>query len=147
MVITFPSDTEDTIDEIRNAIGRNVNFVTVSAIACVASGCFLDPITNTGTNSFCTSCSGLYWIPRESIYTVKAHITFGDADITNWSVGGQHFDGDCRVQVKLTDAITAVLALDVERVEVDDKNFEIKSKIYRGVPDLNRILIDLIEKN
>lgn len=147
MVITFPSDTEDTIDEIRDAIGRNVNFITVSGVACVASGCYLDPVTNTSTNPFCVVCSGLHWIPVESTYTVKAHVTFGDADITNWSVGGQHFDGDCRVQVKLTDAITAVLDLDIERVVVDEKNFEIKSKIYRGVPELNRILIDLIEKN
>lgn len=147
MVITFPINTEDIIDDIRDVIGRTVTFVTVSSIACTASGCSLDPITNTGTNSFCVTCSGLYWIPSETDYLVKAHVTWGNADILNWSTAGQMFDGDCRIQVKSTVAITTVLDGEIDRVEVDGQNFEIKSKIYRGVPTVNRILIDLIEKN
>ena len=31
-------------------------------------------------------------------------------------------------------------------IEVDGKTFEIKSKIYRGAPEINRVLIDLIER-
>ncbi|MHA1950293.1 MAG: hypothetical protein ACW99G_14715 [Candidatus Thorarchaeota archaeon] len=146
MVITFPEGTEETIDAIREAIGRNISFVTASAIACTASGCGLDPVTNTGTNSFCVTCSGLYWIPVLSNYTVKAHVTWGNADELNWVTGGQLMDGDARAQVKYTAELLNVLDGEVERVEIDGKNFEIKSKIYRGVPELNRVLIDLIEK-
>ena len=39
MEITFPEDTEDTIDAIRDAIGRNVYFVTATLSGCTASGC------------------------------------------------------------------------------------------------------------
>lgn len=144
MTISFPSDTEDTIDAIRNAIGRDVTFVTVSSIACTASGCSLDPTTNTSTNSFCTVCSGLYWIPNLSTYEVKAHITWGNADQLNWVTGGQFFEGDCRIQVKYTPELLA----EIERTDhilVDEKKFEMKSKIYRGVPEINRVLIDLVE--
>jgi hypothetical protein len=145
MVITFPADTETTIDAIREAIGRNINLVTVSAIACTASGCGLDPVTNTSVNSFCVTCSGLYWIPNFTNYAVKAHITWGNAEELNWVTGGQIFEGDCRIQVKYTSEILAELER-TEYVEVDGKNFEIKSKIYRGVPELNRVIIDLLEK-
>ena len=145
MAITFPDNTEDTIDAIREAIGRDITFVTVSAIACTASGCSLDPVTNTGTNSFCVTCSGLYWIPVLSNYEVKAHVTWGSADQLNWVTGGQLIDGDCRVQVKSTSAVLSAIE-DTDHVVVDGKTFEIKSKIYRGVPELNRVLIDLIEK-
>ena len=144
MNIVFPDDTEDKIDAIRNAIGRTVTFVTISLTACDV--CELDPITNTSLDSFCIHCSGLYWVPVPSGYDVTAHITWGNADILNWATAGQMFDGDCRVQVKSTAAITTVLENEIERVEVDGQNFEIKSKIYRGVPTINRILIDLVEK-
>ena len=119
--------------------------VTVSSIACTASGCSLDPITDTGTNSFCVTCSGLYWIPVFSNYSVNAHITWGNADQLNWVTGGQLIDGDCRVQVKYTSELITELDR-TDYVIVDEKNFEINSKIYRGVPELNRVLIDLIEK-
>lgn len=145
MTISFPSNTEDTIDAIRDAIGRNVTFVTVSSIACTASGCSLDPVTNTGTNSFCTTCSGLYWIPSFSNYTVKAHVTWGNADQLNWVTGGQLFEGDCRIQLKYTQE----LLTEIERTDyilVDNKRFEVKSKIYRGVPEINRVILDLIER-
>lgn len=145
MTISFPSNTEDTIDAIREAIGRNVTFVTVSSIACTASGCGLDPVTNTSTNSFCITCSGLYWIPRLTSYAVKAHVTWGNADQLNWVTGGQIFEGDCRIQVKNT-AETLTAIEDTDHVIVDGKTFEIQSKIYRGVPELNRVILDLIER-
>jgi len=144
MTISFPDDTENTIDAIRNAIGRYVTFVTVSATACTASGCGLDPVTNTSTNSFCTTCSGLYWIPNLSTYVVKAHVTWGNADQLNWVTGGQFFEGDCRIQVKYTPELLAEIER-TDHVLVDNKKFEMQSKIYRGVPEINRVLIDLVE--
>ena len=143
MNIAFPNDTEDTIDSIRAAIGRNITFMTVTKIDCVV--CELDPTTNTSMDSFCTTCSGLYWIPVYSGYHINAHVTWGNADQLNWVTGGQLFDGDCRVQVKLTDEIKTILGI-TEFVIVDEVSFEIKSKLYRGVPELNRVLIDLIER-
>ena len=145
MEITFPEDTEETIDAIRDAIGRDINFVTATVSGCIASGCTLDPITDTSTNSFCTTCSGQYWIPTYTQNTINAHVTWGGADILGWAVGGQYFDGDCRVQIKHTDA-NLNLVNNAEYVEVDNKILTIKSKTFKGVQNLNRIILDLIEK-
>ena len=145
MEITFPENTEETIDAIRDAIGRDVNFVTATLSGCTASGCGLDPITDTSTNSFCPTCSGQYWIPTYTINAINAHVTWGGADIMGWVAGGQYYDGDCRVQIKHTDANLAIVN-DAEYVEVDNKTLTIKSKTLRGVQNLNRIILDLIEK-
>jgi hypothetical protein len=134
------------IDDIRDQIGRGVTFVTVSGqAACTASGCGLDPITNESVNSFCPTCSGEYWIDMIENITISGHVTWGSRDLMNWVPGGQYFDGDCRVQIKHTD--TNITVLDrTKHMIVDGKTMEIQSTIYRGVPQLNRILIDTIEK-
>jgi hypothetical protein len=143
MDIIFP-DTTDIIDKIRSVIGRNVVFIyTISSEPCPF--CNLDPITNTSTDSFCTTCSGKYWIPVTNRTTVSAHITWGHSEDLNWVTGGQYFEGDCRIQIKLTDE-NITLANLADSVEVDGKLMTIKKKILRGAQNLNRILLDLVEK-
>ena len=146
MNITFPSDTKKIIDAIRTAIGREVIFVTnETPSGCTASGCSLDPIANTSTNSFCTVCSGNYWIPVYIEYTISGHITWNPSDILNWQSAGQLFDGEVRVQIEYTD--TNIHILDItDHVILDNRIMEIKKKFFRGVKPINRILIDLIEK-
>lgn len=142
--ITFPSNTKEIIDQMRGAIGRNVTFVVLaSSTACPSCG--YDPITRTSTDSFCETCSGEYWIPIYSGYTVSGHITWGKADILNWQSGGQQFDGDCRVQIEYSTRNIEILDI-TDHVIVDNKILEIKKKILRGVRELNRILLDLIER-
>lgn len=143
MIITFPSNTEEIIDEIRGAIGRDVNFITTTFTECTV--CELDPITDTSLDSFCIYCSGLYHIPVYSSYTTSGHIMWGNVDELNWVAGGQFFDGDARVQIKYTGTMLTVLD-QLDHVEVDSKNFEVKSKIFRGVPSINRIILNLIER-
>ncbi len=144
MPITFPSDTKDTIDAIRNAIGREITFYVVMKEDCPT--CTLDPITNTSTDSFCPTCSGYGYIRTTSGYSVTAHITWGHSDVLNWQSAGQMYDGDCRVQVEYIPETVAVLNLKPEYVVVDNKRMSIKKKILRGVPSINRILLDLIEQ-
>jgi len=145
-LITFPSDTVDIIDAIRHAIGRNVTFIIVaSSNACTVSGCNLDPATDKSTNSWCPTCSGEYWIPVYSGYTVSGHITWAPSDYTRWYETGQQVEGDVRVQIKYTDEAIYVIENTVWAI-VDDKIMEIKKKMLRGVQPLNRILIDMIEK-
>lgn len=144
MNIAFPNDTTETIDAIRGVIGRDVTFVvTVSSISCHV--CELDPVTNTSMDQFCVYCSGLYYTPVYSGYVISGHVTWGGADIMGWVAGGQYFDGDCRVQIKHT-ATNLNIVNNTEYVEVDNKVLTIKSKILRGVQNLNRIILDLIEK-
>lgn len=142
--VVWPDNTKTVIDSIRGAIGRDVEFfVVASSIACPTCG--LDPITDHSTDSFCPTCSGVYWIPVYSGYTCSGHITWGSADFQDWVSGGYQFDGDVRVQIEYTVANLDIVDRSVY-VHVDNKVMEIKDFILRGVQSLNRILIDMIEK-
>jgi len=138
MSITFPTNTEDIIDEIRVAIGRDVDFYQLVSTECTE--CSLDPITDTSTNSFCTTCSGLYYINTVSGTTISGHVTWGNVDTLGWFPGGQVFDGDCRVQIKYTlDNLSTVK--NSEYMVVDDIQLRIDDYALRGVKVLNRIVI------
>jgi hypothetical protein len=143
MAITFP-DTVTIIDDIRSAIGRDIIFVQATLSGCTYSGCSLDPIANSSINSYCPACSGLYWIPIYSTVTISGHVTWAPSDYNNWQTGGQQIDGDCRVQIKYTPA-NVVVVESSKWVEVDGKKLQVRKKMLRGVKQLNRILIDLIE--
>jgi len=141
--VSFPENTEEVIDAIRGAIGRLITFQTQVAISgCVASGCSLDPISRKSTNSFCDTCGGDYFIPVYSGVLVSGHVTWQGADLIDWQTGGRLFEGDCRVQIKNTEA-NRNLVTTSGYILVDDRTLRIKRKIFRGVPDPNRIIIDL----
>lgn len=143
MQIVWPSDTTEIIDDIREAIGRNIVVDVPYTIPC--SGCSLDPITNTSTNSFCNICGGVYWIPVLSGSTILAHITWGPSDQLGWVTGGQLLEGECRVQIKNTpENLLAVLSGTI--YHVDGKNMYKKSMIQRGVTEVNRIIVNLKER-
>ncbi len=142
--VVWPDSTKQVIDDIRGAIGRDVEFfVVASSIACPT--CDLDPITDHSTDSFCPTCSGVHWIPVYSGYTISGHVTWGSADFQDWTSGGYQFDGDVRVQIEYTVANLDIVDNTVY-VHVDSKIMEIKNFILRGVQSINRILIDMIEK-
>ncbi len=144
MTIVWPDNTKTVIDGIRGAIGRDVEFfVVASSIACTT--CSLDPITNQSTDSFCPVCSGIHWIPVYSGYTISGHVSWGKTDFQDWYSGGYQFDGDVRVQIEYTIANLDIVDRSVY-VHVDSKIMEIKNFILRGVQSINRILIDMIEK-
>lgn len=144
MQITFPTDTKDTIDKIRNAIGRDITFIQQVAVSG-CSACSLDPINNTSTDSFCTVCSGLYWIPIYEEKPVNAHITWSKFDRLQWVTGGQYYDGDAMAQIEYTEENKA-LTEPKTHVIVDDKIMYVDARFFRGVPELNRILIGLKEE-
>ena len=131
------------IDDIRGIIGRQVVFYRATVSGC--SACSLDPVTETSTNSFCPACSGVYWIKSYYTTTITGHVTWGNVDELDWRTGGQIFEGDCRIQIKLKDDTLDMIEA-TDYVVADGKVLEIKSHILRGVPTLNRVLVDLIEK-
>lgn len=132
------------LDAVRNAIGREVSFHYVaSSVPC--SSCNLDPVNNTSTNSFCPVCSGTYWIPVNAVESVLAHITWGKSDTLSWASAGQYFEGDCRIQIKYTQA-NLNLINNAKYLTVDGKNMRIENKLFRGVQEINRILLDLSEQ-
>jgi hypothetical protein len=142
MIITFP-DTTDTVDAIRNAIGRPVTFYTEHRVDC--SGCSIDPITNTSTNSFCPVCSGVGYIVSYSGVVISGHITHAPSEQMQWVTGGQLVDGDCRVQIKYAPETVTFLGT-VSHAEIDGSTFDVRKWMLRGVPSVNRILIDFIQR-
>ena len=145
MNITFPSNSKEIIDGIRAAIGRNVDFVTVSGYTnCPASGCSLDIVSQTSTNSFCLTCSGMYYIPVYETETILAHITWGNDEIMQWESAGKWIDGSCRVAIEYSDTNMTILDK-TNYLVVDGKKLEINKKLFRGVQPLNRVLLDLKE--
>lgn len=146
MSISWPSDTTDVIDRIRDAIGRNITvYTTVSGVACTVSGCELDPVTNLSTDSFCPTCSGFYWINTISGLVLNAHVRLRNIDIPVWTVGGFIVDGDAQVQVKYT--VSNLAAIDESAYfDVDGKHFLKKKLSLRGTPAVNRIVVTLDEK-
>jgi hypothetical protein len=143
MLITFPSDTKQVIDAIRAAIGRPVDFYQEIRTPC--SACTIDPVTDTSTNSFCLVCSGEGYIVTYSGTTISGHITQGPIDGLQWATGGQYYDGDCRVQVEYTPGNITVID-NASYIMVDGKKFDIRKKILRGVKEINRFIIDTIER-
>jgi len=143
--ITFP-DTEittDIIDNIRLSIGRLVSFFAPTLSGC--SVCDLDPITNTSTDSFCPVCSGEHWVKTYTATTITGHVNWGPADKLNWQSGGQIFDGDVTIQIKAEDDTIALLD-NTDYILVDGRKVEEKNRIPRGVPDINRYILNCIEK-
>jgi len=143
MKIVFP-ETKEIIDEIRSAIGRPVVFYVIASLSGCSS-CDLDPVANTSVDSFCTECNGTYWIPVYSGVIISGHVSWGKSDQMRWESGGQWYEGSCGVQIAYSlDNLETVR--DSIYVIVDDKEMEVRKTMLRGVPELNRILIDLIEK-
>lgn len=140
MSITFPTNTEEVIDGIRTVIGRDVNFYQMTISECPT--CSLDPITENSTDSFCPTCSGLYYIDTPYSVTISGHVTWGNIDALQWVPGGQLFDGDCRIQIKYTlDNLDIVT--NSEYVIADSVRLVVDDYALRGVQDLNRIVIIL----
>lgn len=143
MTIFFPSTT-DTIDLIREAIGRNIIIDTVTLSGCY--NCSLDPVTNESNNAFCNVCGGKYWITLTTPHTIKAHVSSGKIDNLNWVPGGQLMEGDCVIQVKYTEEINSYVLSGV-LYHIDGRDFIKDTHIYRGVPEINRIIVNLKEKD
>ena len=146
MIIAWPNNTEEVTDAIREAIGRDITiFYTVSGIPCTVSGCYLDPVTNLSTNQFCVTCGGNYWLETTSGYIINAHVRMLGLDVPYWAAGGIVFQGDAQVQVKYTPE-TFYVVENSQYFDVDGKIFIKKSFDTRGVPDINRIVVTLVEK-
>jgi hypothetical protein len=140
-MVKFPSNTKDTIDAIREEIGRNVIFYTNTSIRCT---CDLDPITGHSTNPFHTTCSGTGYIHTVSGTTLKAHIYTKPRDVLEWVRGGKLNLGDAGVQIAYSTE-NLDLSTGCEYVLVDGKKFAVKDNELRGVPEINRILLSLKE--
>lgn len=146
MVIVFPSDTKEIIDDIRDAIGRYITInVTASGTPCPLN-CGYDPINDASIDVTCSGCNGVYWMNTTSGWLTKAHIRWGSADRPIYSPGGKAFEGDCIVTIEYTAESLANIE-NSESFIVDEKTLILEDFILKGVPNINRITIALIERD
>ena len=146
MIATWPTNTTDITDQIRDAIGRNITiYTTISGIPCTFSGDSLNPVTNLSTNQYCPVCGGNYWLETISGVEVLAHIRTRQVDTPVFEVGGYLVDGDALVQFKHTVANMEYVNNSSYFV-VDNREYIKKAIDLRGVPEINRILVTLQEK-
>lgn len=143
MPITFPTNTRETINQIRSTIGRLVTFNKSVKDVC-PSGHGVDPYGES-LDPYCTICSGIGYIITYSGTAISAHITHDPAS-THWTTGGTVPMGDCRLQIEFTDSNLTVVE-EANNVVVDGEKFEIKKVMKRGVQEVNRLLIDLIKSS
>ena len=139
-----PEISRAVIQAMHDQIARAVTFYVVESV----SGCYLcslDPITGTSTDSFCTLCSGEYWIPTYSGVTYSGKVTWGTSEEKEWMTGGLVDNGDCLVTILHTPAAEQVV-FDSEYVRVDGRELDVDKITLRGVPEVNRILVKLKEK-
>lgn len=143
-IISWPDNTADIIDDIRDAIGRNITIlVTVSGVACYA--CSLNPVSNLSTNPFCPVCGGTYWRNTTSGYVVLAHVAIGEIDLPWRTVGGYLQKGEAVAQIKYTPQNLYAVE-HAEHYLVDGKLYSQDDISYRGVPTINRMVITLTEQ-
>ena len=140
MNIIFPTNTRQIINEIRGAIGRTVEFLKEIREDCPT--CTVDPLTGLSVDSFCATCSGNGYLITYSGTTISGHVIDKPNQIMDWSTAGKHFSGDKSVQIEYTDLNLTTLT-EAKYVMVDGDRMRIKDRTKRGVPDLNRIIIDL----
>jgi hypothetical protein len=144
MTLIFPSNTQQVIDEIREAIGRTVTFfVSVSGVACTL--CTLDPITGTSVDSLCSGCGGAYWLNTTSGWDVLAHVRWIDAGRPLMSPGGYALEGDCFVTISSSGNALQMVE-NAKSVLVDGRDLIVADFSLRGVPDINRIRVALVER-
>lgn len=140
----FPSNTKDLIEQMILTDGRPVTFYTATYSGCPI--CSLDPISDTSVDSFCPVCSGAYWIPTYSGWDVVAHVTWGTLDNKGWETGGMIDNGECTVKFIYSGYMQDIIN-EAEYVLVDNRTMDVQPGIIlRGVPEINRIIVKLKEK-
>jgi hypothetical protein len=140
----FSFDSTEITNKIREGVGRLVTFYKEYKTDCPT--CELDPVHQTSLDSYCVTCSGRGFLISYSGVSMKAVITNKPMDTQQRYTGGYTFDGDCLIQVEYSPTNLEVVD-GATFIEVDATNYTVKNKILRGVPELNRILVNLKQKD
>lgn len=144
MLPQFPLNTRQFIQEMIDQIGRPVEFYNIVTVSGCPD-CDYDPVAETSTDSFCPTCSGEYWIATYSGLQLDAHISYGEIDNKAWMTGGIIDNGIITAKVMHSGWIEEYIN-ETEYVTIEDREYDIVNVDIRGVPEVNRIIIKLKEK-
>lgn len=143
MNITFPTNTKEIIDEIRGAIGRDITIYTIASGGDCPT-CRRDPLTGKSIDPYCPTCSGEGYLYTMSGTTASAHITWESINTSIYHPGGHVDVGECLVSMEYSEDLLEVVK-DSKYFVVDSREMYAIDYDTRGVPELNRILVNLQE--
>lgn len=142
-MVSWPTNTKEVTDSIRDAIGRTVIIHTHSDVS-LCPDCKLDPISGKSSDPFCSTCGGTGYITSKIDSEVTAHINWNSIGDTINTPGGRIFNGDCKISIEYT-SVNLSNVMNADYFTVDNKNLYLKNYDIRGVPTPNRIIIILVE--
>ena len=137
---------KEQIDSVREAIGRDVTFYSVtraSCSLCTASG-YYDTVNDTTYYFNCPVCRGQYWIDTQVGTNVLARIRWSNDQAITATPGGRYYLGDATATIEDKYLPIAELAFkDTGKVLVDSHEMQIIKIIPEGAVSLNRYKVIL----
>lgn len=147
MIPKINSDwVKETIDSVRENIGRYVTFYTVDKSACslCVTNNLYDPISDASFNVLCPICAGAYWINAAVGTEVLARVHWVNDEQITATPGGKFWLGEAHVTIdpenlELAEACQA----ESGKVVVDKHSMFITKILPMGAPTINRIRVIL----
>jgi hypothetical protein len=136
----FPA-TKTTKDAIREVIGHLAVFVIQgdeTACPVCSSADLYDGVNEVSLDSFCTTCSGAYWLTEDVASGVVAHVRWRTEDQPDMQQTGETLIGDCFVTIPV-DALTSSQIDKIKEIRVDSRKIQPYRTIYRGAPTRDRV--------
>ena len=137
---------KQTIDSVRDEIGRNVTFYTVDKTACslcMPSG-YLDSVKNNSFYTLCPICAGAYWLEAAVPHTVLARVHWVNDEAITATPGGKYYIGEATLTIDPSYlALAEACEQESGKVVVDSHNMMITKIIPFGAPEINRYRIIL----
>lgn len=134
------------IDEVREAIGRDVTFYTSAETACplcTASG-YLDPQSGGSYYYMCPTCSGSGYTSTVEATVVNARVHWNNDELRTATPGGKYYVGEATLGIDIPYLDLAERTQNESgKVVVDGHDMQITKIVPVGAPIINRYRIIL----
>ncbi len=137
---------KETIDSVRENIGRNVTFYTVEKSACplCVTNNLYDAVEDVSFNIMCPICKGKYWLEQAVGTEVLARVHWVNDEAVTATPGGKYYLGEATLTINIADIeIAEQTQSESGLVKVDGHNMSITKIIPMGAPDINRYRVIL----
>lgn len=137
---------KDTIDSVRENIGRYATFYTVDLSACplCVTNDLYDPVNDVSFNIYCPTCSGKYWTEQAVGHEILARVHWVNDEQITATPGGKYWIGEATLTINIADIdIAEQCQNESGKVVVDGHDMQIVRIIPLGAPDINRYRVIL----
>ena len=134
------------IDSVRESIGRNVIFYTVSKSACplCVTGNLYDVVNDNSFNTVCPTCKGTYWLEAAVANEVLARVHWVNDEAITATPGGKYYIGEATVTVDESYlSLAEQCQAESGKVLVDGHSMQITRIIPFGAPEITRYRVVL----